>query len=105
MKAAQPAIYKPLKSGERCMDIAGANMANGSNVLLWDCHDGDNQQWRYEPLTGLIIARRIPDIALITGAWPMMAVKSQSGAARIPTTCALTGMATHSVTAMPAILP
>ena len=64
VKAEQPAIYKPLKSGERCMDIAGGNMADGSNVLLWDCHNGDNQQWRYEPLTGLIHSKKDPGYCL-----------------------------------------
>ncbi len=32
----------------KCLDVAGAGTANGSNVLLWDCHGGDNQKWVWD---------------------------------------------------------
>jgi Domain of unknown function (DUF1906)/Ricin-type beta-trefoil lectin domain len=31
----------------RCLDVAGAGMANGSGVQLWDCNDGPQQHWVY----------------------------------------------------------
>ncbi len=29
----------------RCLDVAGASTANGTQVQLWDCHGGTNQLW------------------------------------------------------------
>lgn len=31
--------------GGKCLDGAGWGTANGTEVLLWDCHGGDNQIW------------------------------------------------------------
>ncbi|WP_282701683.1 non-reducing end alpha-L-arabinofuranosidase family hydrolase [Streptomyces sp. CC219B] len=30
---------------DRCLDVAGAGQAEGTNVQIWDCHGGDNQKW------------------------------------------------------------
>jgi lysophospholipase L1-like esterase len=29
----------------RCLDVYGAGTANGTQVILWDCHGGANQSW------------------------------------------------------------
>ncbi|MEU0941192.1 non-reducing end alpha-L-arabinofuranosidase family hydrolase [Streptomyces canus] len=29
----------------RCLDVANAGQADGTNVQIWDCHGGTNQQW------------------------------------------------------------
>jgi lysophospholipase L1-like esterase len=29
----------------RCLDVSGANTADGAQVHLWDCHGGTNQRW------------------------------------------------------------
>ncbi|MFC5821027.1 family 20 glycosylhydrolase [Nonomuraea harbinensis] len=29
----------------RCADITGGNTADGTRVILWDCHDGAHQSW------------------------------------------------------------
>ncbi|MFP2959395.1 ricin-type beta-trefoil lectin domain protein [Myxococcus sp. 1LA] len=31
--------------GGKCLDVAGGAFANGTPVLLWDCHGGPNQKW------------------------------------------------------------
>ncbi len=31
----------------RCLDVAGAATANGTQIQLWDCHGGANQRWTY----------------------------------------------------------
>jgi hypothetical protein len=35
--------------GGKCLDVAGGNSDDGTEVLLWDCHGGDNQRWRILP--------------------------------------------------------
>lgn len=30
----------------RCLDLAGWGTSDGTDVILWDCHGGSNQQWR-----------------------------------------------------------
>ncbi|GAB7046353.1 glycoside hydrolase family protein [Catenuloplanes indicus] len=34
--------------GGRCVDVAGANRADGTAVQLWDCNGTGAQQWRFE---------------------------------------------------------
>ncbi len=34
---------------KRCLDVNGASNANGATVLIWDCHNGANQQWTPRP--------------------------------------------------------
>jgi hypothetical protein len=29
----------------RCLDVPGANQTDGTNLQIWDCHGGTNQQW------------------------------------------------------------
>nr|WP_229806086.1 lectin [Microbispora rosea] len=31
----------------RCLDVTGASQANGTEVVIWDCHGQANQQWTY----------------------------------------------------------
>ncbi|MEU7530117.1 ricin-type beta-trefoil lectin domain protein [Saccharothrix sp. NPDC042600] len=31
----------------RCADVPGATTTNGTQLQLWDCHGGTNQQWTY----------------------------------------------------------
>jgi poly(3-hydroxybutyrate) depolymerase len=33
------------ESSGRCMDVTGANSANGTQLILWDCHTNANQQF------------------------------------------------------------
>ena len=37
-----------------CLDISNASMANGTNVLQWNCSGGNWQKWNYDAATGLI---------------------------------------------------
>ncbi|MFD7974534.1 endo-1,4-beta-xylanase [Streptomyces sp. NPDC059071] len=37
---------KGVASG-RCLDVPGAGTTDGTQVQLWDCHSGTNQQWTY----------------------------------------------------------
>lgn len=32
---------------DRCLDVPNAGTADGTQVQLWDCHSGSNQQWTY----------------------------------------------------------
>ncbi|MDI5943383.1 RICIN domain-containing protein, partial [Micromonospora sp. DH15] len=31
--------------GTKCLDASGAGTSNGTQVIIWDCHGGTNQQW------------------------------------------------------------
>jgi hypothetical protein len=31
----------------RCLDVPGASTANGTQLQIWDCNSGANQQWTY----------------------------------------------------------
>ncbi|MEV2248009.1 endo-1,4-beta-xylanase [Streptomyces sp. NPDC049970] len=31
----------------RCLDVPGTSTTDGTQLQLWDCHDGVNQQWTY----------------------------------------------------------
>ncbi|MFJ8546897.1 endo-1,4-beta-xylanase [Streptomyces sp. NPDC093586] len=31
----------------RCLDVPGTSTTDGTQVQLWDCHNGTNQQWTY----------------------------------------------------------
>ena len=33
----------------KCLDVNGASLDDFARVIQWDCHDGANQQWRFEP--------------------------------------------------------
>ncbi|MDX3519156.1 endo-1,4-beta-xylanase [Streptomyces scabiei] len=42
-----PADARPVKGvgSGRCLDVPGAGTADGTQLQLWDCHTGTNQQW------------------------------------------------------------
>lgn len=33
----------------RCLDVAGARSADGTPIIIWDCHGGANQRWTVTP--------------------------------------------------------
>ena len=33
------------ESSGRCLDVTGATATNGTQLIVWDCHGGANQQW------------------------------------------------------------
>nr|WP_246291313.1 GDSL-type esterase/lipase family protein [Lentzea indica] len=39
----------------RCTDVPGATTANGTQVQLWDCHGGTNQNWTYTSSRQLVV--------------------------------------------------
>lgn len=50
----RPVIVSPLVAQQdgairglagKCLDVAGANPANGTPIILWDCHGEANQRW------------------------------------------------------------
>ncbi|MFJ3617423.1 non-reducing end alpha-L-arabinofuranosidase family hydrolase [Streptomyces iakyrus] len=43
-QAATTSAVRGVGSG-RCLDVPGADQTNGTNVQIWDCHGGTNQQW------------------------------------------------------------
>lgn len=42
---ANEAVLLSNPQSTRCLDVAGGNSAEGSQVLLWDCHGRENQRW------------------------------------------------------------
>ncbi|MDG4856900.1 non-reducing end alpha-L-arabinofuranosidase family hydrolase [Streptomyces sp. T-3] len=43
-QAATSGDLRSVASG-RCLDVAGFGQTDGTNVHIWDCHGGTNQQW------------------------------------------------------------
>ncbi|MBZ6102876.1 endo-1,4-beta-xylanase [Streptomyces olivaceus] len=43
---AESGQIKGVGSG-RCLDVPGTSTADGTQLQLWDCHGGTNQQWTY----------------------------------------------------------
>ncbi|PPS67427.1 MULTISPECIES: non-reducing end alpha-L-arabinofuranosidase family hydrolase [Streptomyces] len=43
-QAATTSTVRGAGSG-RCLDVPGAGQTDGTNVQIWDCHGGTNQQW------------------------------------------------------------
>jgi hypothetical protein len=43
-----PAISSPIHAGGKCLDVAGASAASGTNVQQWSWLGGENQQWRIQ---------------------------------------------------------
>lgn len=39
-------------SGRKCLDVSGFGTANGTPVVLWDCHGGQNQLWTIQAFYG-----------------------------------------------------
>jgi hypothetical protein len=48
--------YKPLRNEATgdCLDVHGADSANGTGVLGWDCHGGRNQGWWHDSARGTV---------------------------------------------------
>lgn len=44
-----PADSGPIKGvgSGRCLDVPGSSTTDGTQLHLWDCHSGTNQQWTY----------------------------------------------------------
>ncbi|MFI1506130.1 endo-1,4-beta-xylanase [Streptomyces sp. NPDC020597] len=45
---------KGVASG-RCLDVPGTSTADGTQLALWDCHGGTNQQWAYTAAGELMV--------------------------------------------------
>ncbi len=45
--AVSTAALRGADSG-RCLDVPGAKTDNGTELTLWDCNNGGNQQWSYD---------------------------------------------------------
>ena len=41
---------RPRHALDLCVDVAGASMDDGANLLLWTCHGGNNQKWSFTRL-------------------------------------------------------
>lgn len=39
------------KHSGKCLDVTGGSVGNGALVIQWDCHNGDNQQWKFIPIS------------------------------------------------------
>ncbi|MFJ7048438.1 family 43 glycosylhydrolase [Streptomyces sp. NPDC101112] len=49
--AATPTAYTLVnRNSGKCLDVAGANTADGTNIHQWTCNGGANQKWRIEDL-------------------------------------------------------
>ncbi len=46
--AAQPVFELRSYLNYDCLDIKGANTANGAQVIMWGCHGGANQRWYWD---------------------------------------------------------
>ena len=40
------------KHSGRCVDVGGRSRDGGASVIQWDCHGGDNQQFRFDRVDG-----------------------------------------------------
>jgi hypothetical protein len=38
------------RHSRRCLDVTGGSGGNGVPVIQWDCHGGENQQWKFTPV-------------------------------------------------------
>ena len=34
---------------KKCVDLAGGDTTNGNSIVIWDCNNGQSQQWSYDP--------------------------------------------------------
>lgn len=49
--AATPTAYTLVnRNSGKCLDVAGGNTANGTDIFQWTCTGGANQKWRIEDL-------------------------------------------------------
>src|SRR5262249_32666787 len=47
-----PPFHIKTTLGGKCLDVFQANPANGTPVIIFDCHEGTNQQWAVIPGLG-----------------------------------------------------
>lgn len=40
-----------------CLDIAWGNTNNGAKLIMWPCHDGNNQKWDFNPVSRAYVSR------------------------------------------------
>lgn len=49
LNPAAPPVGTPVSlvnpQSNRCLDVTGAATAEGTQLIIWDCHDGANQRW------------------------------------------------------------
>ncbi|NUS55448.1 MAG: hypothetical protein HOV66_11400, partial [Streptomycetaceae bacterium] len=62
----QAAVFTELKAGNtgKCLDINAGTMANGTNVIAWDCTGNTNQKWYRNPATGQVHSLKDPTYCL-----------------------------------------
>jgi glucose/arabinose dehydrogenase len=41
-----------VSNNTQCVDVSGASMASGADVIQWTCHGGANQRWQFTHLGG-----------------------------------------------------
>ncbi|MGR7001590.1 RICIN domain-containing protein [Yinghuangia aomiensis] len=60
----QAAVFTELKAGNtgKRLDINAGTMANGTNVIAWDCTGNTNQKWYRNPATGQDAQPQGPDV-------------------------------------------
>jgi len=64
-----PSEYHELRDGRsgKCLDIWGGSAAAGADIRIHSCHDGANQQWKYQQETGYIRSYLNPDYCIANG--------------------------------------
>ncbi|GAB3168892.1 hypothetical protein GCM10027059_32620 [Myceligenerans halotolerans] len=40
------------RNSGKCLDVSGFSTADGATVQQWTCHDGDNQRWQVQEVSG-----------------------------------------------------
>lgn len=62
----QAAVFTELKAGNtgKCLDVNAGTMANGTNVIAWDCTGNTNQKWYRNPATGQVHSLKDPTYCL-----------------------------------------
>ena len=59
----EPAFFMIVSAlNDKCVDVQGGNFEEGTRIITWDKHGGDNQQW-YEDKNG-VIRSKVGDFAL-----------------------------------------
>jgi hypothetical protein len=41
-----------VKFSGKCVDVQGGDIADGTAIVQWDCHGGDNQLWSFQSVAG-----------------------------------------------------
>ena len=45
-----PAVQLQASHTNKCLDVSGSLTQDGTPIIQWQCHGGDNQIWRIEPV-------------------------------------------------------